>query len=262
MLLIALGVAGMVWGQPEQGRVLAGPAVVARGSGALVEVDMSGRVQRPEKTIEQAAAAKLELSAEVRERVDRILVERAAGIDRFVTENLLLLNQAQTVGAAGTLLEKATLLLTGLERISPAVGGKSLETRIAEVLPEDRAQAFKAMLKDYWRALAAEGKMLKPKDPPPPWAVNLGESLASLGREIGKSFERQLASGTLFVDYLISGLNLTEQQQELFRTMKLELLEKTSMKPSEEDQKKLVLGVVAYLNEKQREKVIARIGGK
>jgi hypothetical protein len=244
--------------QPER-QPLSGPAV-AKPAGALVDVDMTGRVRRPEKTIEEEVVGRLELSPEVRERVEKVLNERAAAIDRFVVENLQLLNQAQTVAAAGTLLEKATLVVEGLKGIAPAVGGKTLKERIVSELPADEAEKFRAMLREYWRALEAEGAAVKPKDPPPPWAVYFGETLASLGREVGKSFERQLAAGTLFVDYLTSGLNLTEKQRELFRTMKLELLEKTNMKPSEEDQKKLVLGVVAYLNEEQRGKVMGRIG--
>lgn len=262
MIAISFCVAAAVLMTQPENQPLRGPRV-GRGEGfGFVQTEMSGRVRRPEKLIEQAAVEKLELTAEIRARVEKVLVERAAGIDRFVTENLLLLNQAQTVGAAGTVVEKVTLFLVGLHKISEAVGGVGLHERIAAELPEAEAVKYRAMLREYWRALKEEGRQTKPHDPPPGWAVYLGESLASLGQEIARSFQRQEASGTLAVDYLTAGLGLTEQQQEIIREMKLDLLERSNMKPSEEDQNKLVLGVVAYLNEKQRMRLIERIGGK
>ena len=258
-MLLAAAMAMLMGWQPQP---LSGPAVQEKGRSGLVQHEMSGRVIRPEKTIEQAAAEKLDLTPAVRAKVEGILTERAAAIDRFVTENLLLLNQLQTVGAAGTVKEKVVLGLDLMTRIGEAIRGQSLKDAIAAVLPADRADTFKAMLREYWRALHAEGAALKLNDPPPPWAVYLGESLASLGREIARSFERQSASGTLFVDYLLSGLNLNEQQQQTIRELKLDLLQRTDMRPSEEDQKQLILGAAAYLTQEQRGKVLARVAGK
>lgn len=241
---------------------LAGPKVATRERPGIVQTEMSGRVIRPEKPIEEVAIQRLRLSGHVREEVDRVLLQRAAGIDRFVSENLLLLSQAQTVAAAGTLQEKFMLVLVGLEKIRAAVGGARLQDRIEALLPPEQAREFRASLREYWRALITEARAAKPKDPPPPWAVYIGESLASLGREIARSFQRQESSGTLVVDYLMADLNLSERQLEVIREMKFELLERTGMKPSEEDQKKLVIGLVAYLNEKQRDKLFARLGKK
>src|SRR5262245_41702822 len=134
--------------QPERPvQPLSGPAV-AKPVGALVEVDMTGRVRRPEKTIEEEGVGRLSLSPEVRERVEKGLNERAAAIDRFVVENLQLLNQAQTVAAAGTVMEKVTLVVVGLKGIAPAVGGKSLKERIVSELPADEEAKFRGMLRE------------------------------------------------------------------------------------------------------------------
>ncbi len=249
-----------VLAQPEA--PLAGPAVKPRPHTGLVQYDMSGRVIRPTRPIEQAAAEKLALTPEVRERVERVLADRAAAIDGLVVENLLLLNELQTVQAAGTLRDKVVLGIAAVRQVSKAIAGKSLREDIIRVLPAEPAQEFRASLREYWRALHEEGKALKPRDPPPPWAVYIGESLASLGREIASSFERQSASGTLFVDYLTADLGLTEYQRGVIYELKLDLLERTNMKPTEEDQKKLILGAAAYLNKDQRAKAIAKVAGK
>lgn len=252
--------AAIVVGQPEL--PLGGPVVRERPRDAIVEQDMRGRVVRPGVPIEKAVVERLELSPEVRERVERVLGRRAAAIDRFVSENLLMLSQFETVQTAGKPAERVALILESVQKLGEAIGGRSLREEIGRELPVEQARVFSAELRRYWRALHEEGRALKPKDPPPPWAVFLGESFASLGREIVASVERQTASGTLVVDYLLSGLDLSEQQQRVVRELKLDLLERTGMRPSEQDQQQLVVGVAAYLNKMQREKVIERIGGK
>jgi hypothetical protein len=257
-MIAALIVGACVVGQPQP---LSGPAVQLAERPGLVQHDMSGRVVRPEKAAEEAAVDQLVLTPEVRARVERTITERAAAIDRFVTENLLLLNQLDTVGKAGSLRDKIAVGVEAVTKLGGAIQGRSLKEAILAELPEEQGARFREMLRDYWRALHEEGKALKPHDPPPPWAVYIGESLASLGREIARSFERQSASGTVFVDYLLSGLDLNEQQNNIVRELKLDMMERTEMRASEEDQKKLVLSVAAYLDQRQRAKVIERIGG-
>lgn len=253
MLLL---VAAVVIAQP-----LAGPTVAGPARPTFVQHDMSGRVVRPTVSIEQAAVERLELSAEVREKVHRVLTERAAALDAFVVENLLLLNQLQTVQTAGSLRDKIVVGVEAVRKLGAAIKGKSLREEVARVLPPERAAEFRALLREYIRAVHEEGRLLKPKDPPPRWAVTLGESFASLGREIAASFERQSASGTLFVDYLVAGLNLNEYQRGVIHELKLDLLERTNMRPTEEDQKKLILGAAAFLDQDQRAKVIAKVTG-
>lgn len=250
----------VLMGQPET--PLGGPAVRERPRDAVVERDMRGRVLRPGVPIEKVVVERLELTPEVRERVEGVLARRAAAIDRFVSENLLMLSQFETVQTAGKPSERAALIVESVRKLGKAIGGRSLREEIRKELPPEQAKVFNAELRRYWRALHEEGRALKPKDPPPPWAVYLGESFASLGREIVASVERQTASGVLIVDYLLSGLDLSEDQQRVVHELKLDLLERTGMRPTEEDQKQLVLGVAAYLNKAQREKVIERIGGR
>lgn len=256
MLVLA---AMLALAQPEA--PLAGPAVKERVPG-LVQHEMSGRVIRPVRSIEQTVVERMKLSPEVRERVERVLSERAAALDKFVVENLLLLNQLQTVQAAGSLRERIVVGVEAVQKLAEAIGGRSLREEIVKVLSEEDARAFKAAMREYWAALSEEARAMKPKDPPPRWAVYLGEQAQALGREIAGSFERQSASGTLFLDYLVAGLELNESQREIIHELKLDLLEKTGMRPTEEDQKKLILSAAAYLNKDQRAKAIAKVAGK
>ena len=116
----------------------------------------------------------------------------------------------------------------------------------------------------YWSAAVKEGlrdaRAAGKKDAR--WQIDLGERFKHLAEEIVRSFERQVASGTIAVDYLMNGLDLTPEQVRTINDFKLDMLQRTGAKPSEKDQQQLVVGALAYLNEKQRAEVIKRLSGK
>ena len=120
------------------------------------------------------------------------------------------------------------------------------------------------MVDEYWRAAvdeaAADGRAAGKKDPR--WAVDLGERFKSLAEEIARSFARQETGGTLFVDYFMYDLALSDEQRRTINGLKLDMLERCGGKPGEEDQKRLAIGALAYLNQAQRAAVIRRLTGK
>lgn len=238
---------------------LSGPRVNKDRDEGLVQYDVAGRVRRPEKPVEQLAAESLPLSPEDRWRVDSVIAERAAAIDGFVSKNLLFLSQVQTIQTAGSLRERVVFVFDGLRRLGEAIGGPSLRDRVQGALPPGEVPKYRALLKEYWKALEHEARTQKPADPPPPWAVYLGESLASLGREIERSFQRQVGAGALFADYLVADLNLTPQQKETLNGLKLDMLQRTGMKATERDQQMMILSAAAYLTQPQRERLMEKI---
>jgi hypothetical protein len=244
---------------------LAGPAVGARATRTtLVSYDMNGRLRRPETTPEEAAAGLMGLTPALKSRVDEVLARRAGQIDRFVAENLLMLQELDTAGKAGDRFGQVRLVLLAYHRLKPVLEAGPMEDQVAAALPGSEAGRFRALVDEYWRAAvdeaAADGKAKGKRGPR--WAVDLGERLRHLGEEIARSFARQQAAGTLFVDYFMYDLGLTDEQRRTINGLKLDMVERSGGKASEEDQKRLAIGAMAYLNEAQRAKVIARLTGK
>jgi hypothetical protein len=244
---------------------LAGPPV-ARDPGhrSLVKYDFNSRLRRPETSPEHAAVLLLDLPAAERAKADEILARRAALIDGFVAGNLFLLQELDTAGKAGGKLDQFVLLLRTLEKIRPVLEAGPLRDQVASVLPAPEAAKFRAMVNEYWSAAIREGlrdsRAAGKKEAR--WLIDLGERFKHLAEEIGRSYERQAASGTLFIDSFMADLNLTPEQARTINGLKFDMLERTGMHPGEKDQQQLVVGALAYLNVEQRTKVLKRISGK
>jgi hypothetical protein len=263
-MLLPLVIAGLLAaGQPQS--PLAGPAVGVRAMRpTLVSYDMNGRLRRLEASPEVAAIGLLHLSPDAQTAVDRVAADHAAAIDRFVSENLLLLGQLDTASKAGGKLDQFSVLIQVLQKVRPALEGLPLRERIAAALPADDAGKFRGLVLEYWGALVADGLRENRAQGKydAPWAVGVGERIRLLAEEVTRSYERQAAMGTLFFDYVLADLNLTPAQRETVRGLELDMLEQANFRPSEEDQKKLGLGILAYLDAHQRRMVLKKIMGK
>jgi hypothetical protein len=241
---------------------LRGPALTERAPRAsLVSYDMQSRLRDLETSPERAAIGLMNLSAEETARVEQIFADRAAVIDAFVAENILLLSQLDTAGKAQDKLGVAMLLAEGLEKLWPELKRPPLRERIVGALPTEDAARFRALIAEYRRAWRAQARADAGKkgDHPPAWALALAETATSLGQEIQRSAESQTAAGTIGADYLLAGIQLTSDQRQMVAEMKLEMLGRTGMKPDEKDQQQLVLAIIAHLPEPDREKVIRKI---
>lgn len=256
--------AALFTGPAQPAQPLAGPEVVTRGPRqTLVSRDFNNRLRRPETTPEVAALELLDLPPAIRAAADEVVAARTAAIDRFVSENLLLLGEIDTASKAGRKLEAAALLLKAVQALAPALEGGPLAERIARALPPEHAAKYRAICDEYWNAAIDEALATARADGQVQtgWQAGLGERLRHFGEEIARSYERQAAAGTLFIDFLLAGLDLTPEQRGIIGDLKIDMLERTGMRPSEQDQGRLALGILAYLNPAQRRIVLDRIAG-
>lgn len=267
MPALLLLIPALVLTQPTQPQPapLAGPRLAATQRPAtLVQYDLAGRLRRPEIAPEEAALALLDLDAQAKAAADAIIEGRAAALDRFVSENLLLLGQLDTAGKAGGKLDQFTLFMQLYEKLRPTLEQGPLDARIAAALPAPAAARFRALVNTYYTAAAQEiqeADAANGKKTPLRLAM-LGERLRLVGEEIKRSYERQAAAGTLIADYLLADLDLTEAQRNTISRLKLDFLERTSFHPTEKQQQGFVAGAVAYLSEAQRARVIRKISGR
>lgn len=141
----------------DEDSLLGGPKV-ADGAGAptIVERDFEGKVKRLEVRPEEAAAMRLQLTEEERRAVDSVLAERAASMDAAIVGNVELLTRFASARAAND----REALRGLLEELRGAFGelaqpGKLVED-ISAVLPAEKAEALRAMVRGYYEAVIAE----------------------------------------------------------------------------------------------------------
>ena len=272
-MLPILLIAGGLIGQPQPARdpqpaatsqPLAGPAVAPHVTRpTLVAYDLNGRLRRSETQPELAALALLHLPPDAQARADAVIADRVAAIDAFVSDNLLLFGQIDSASKAGRKLDAALLIAEAFDKVRPILRTGTLRDRLIRALPPEHAERFRAIFDEYWGAVVGESlrDSRSHGKHDARWQVDLGERFNHLGQEIGRSYERQAAAGTIFIDYLLAGLDLTADQRRIIREFKLDMLERTGFRPSEDDQKRLGLSILAYLTQSQRLKVLKKIGG-
>jgi len=240
---------------------LAGPRVSENAARkTLVEYDFPGKVKRLDATPEEAALKLIDLDASIRAKVEKVLNERVKQLDEFVAGNLQLLTKLQTASASGDKLDQAVLVAEGVQKLSPVWMKGSLRSQIDEQLPKEKKRELKTLLDEYWDAIVKE-QQAQPRDSEPAkpgakkkarWEILVAERLASFGKEIERSFQRQLRSGDILYRYIESAVVMSPEQKGKIRELCAAFAEKTKMNPTEKQNQELFVKIAGTLDTKQQ----------
>ncbi|MBL8763364.1 MAG: hypothetical protein JNM07_03745 [Phycisphaerae bacterium] len=269
--------------QPPTPPALSGPRVIESPRSTLVERDFSGRVVRLSDPPEQVAAAALELSQDVRVRVDAIIARRVRLLDAFIAENLDLVSSFGAAVAAGDPADVAQLGVEAFKKLAPLREGGTFEQQIQREIPPEQSGRFNALVREYWDAIVAErraaekeaeraaravarqaarnGQRVEPKnvEKKPEWAIVLEEKLQSLGREIETGVQRLVYSGELIYRYLTLGMTLRPEQQEDIRSVCIDYAQAAGDQPTKWQQIQFVLVILSHLDREQQAQFIKRL---
>lgn len=204
---------------------LAGPKVRERTgeqvAASLVKRDFDGRIRRVEVDPAVAALEHLTLDAPTRERIDRVIFERNAIVDRIVQENLLTLADAAQAGQGGDKANAMKGLRTLMEAARPLRDRGRLIDEIAPMMPEDQAAEAKRLVREYWRAIVRERMEIGPPDEPGKKLnfveASATEMLLALGQEGRNGFERTIGQQARNFEDLLKKLSLTPEQESKIR---------------------------------------------
>lgn len=199
---------------------LSGPTVVDRHDAAdrpsLVTHDFDANVIRPEASPEEAALRLLALDAASKSEIDKLLRERMIIVDKFVATNLDLLTKFGNAEATGNKLDQAMLLAQAAQKLAPLWKRGPLASEIEKHLPPDAKPEYERLLAEYYTAVRDETRR-NTGEKKPLWTIRVDERLKALGREIERSFKRQLYNGEIIFQYITPRLKLRPEQEARVR---------------------------------------------
>jgi hypothetical protein len=212
--------------QPTDTDVLSGPKVKeTHTERSLVQRDFSGKVRRLELNPDEAAIDLLTLDRETRAKVNTILSERAAILDRAVIENLDLLVKAQSTTDRKGKLELAREFQ---DKTKDLTARGRLRDEVVKVLSKEQEERYRESISGYWEAMLADARQ-QGSDKKEGFNLNevaAREMLMVVGFEIRRSYERQIGSKTKELEALLQKLGLTEEKESRLRNMFTEFFEK------------------------------------
>lgn len=248
-------------GKPE-GDVLSGPKVKeTQSERTLIRRDFSGRVQRLEANPAEAAIELLTLDEATRVKIQTILNERTAALDRVVRDNLELLVKFQSTSdrkGKMALLREYRTVFKDLE-----AKGK-LQDQVRAALSKDQAARYDELIAGYWETVVsdAEQEATKSKEKTGRAEILAREGLAAFGGEIRRSYERQIGAKTKELEEFLGKLGLTPEKETKIRNMFTDSFQATNGKPTSQQRRDLMMRVLRELDGDQRKIVINELLGK
>jgi hypothetical protein len=243
--------------------VLAGPKVktgVARKS--LVEREFGGKLKRLDVDPAQAALELLDLSEEERIATDRVRFERAAIMDKLVTDNLREVAEMANAFQARDTMEGLRLLKELFDKADTWRARGRLEDELAAELSEPNAAELRRITKEYLDAAIAESAAEPGLNGKPRGRLGalMHERLTTLGHEIRQSYERTIGAGAKDLDALLKRLAVTPEQESVIRAVIQDTYVATYGKPTKAQQAAAFLKIYGELDAEQRKEFAKYIG--
>lgn len=243
--------------------VLAGPKVATtEARKTLVEREFGGKLKRLDTDPAQAALRLLELSDEEKAATDRVLFERAAIMDKLVTDNLREIVEMSQAFQSRQTAEGLRLLKELYDKASDWRARGRLEDELAAGLSGANAAELRRMTAEYVDAeveeLAAEpGRNGQARGR---LAAALVQKLGVLGHEIRQSYERTFGAGAKDVDGLLRRLGATPEQESVIRVAIQDAYVTTYGKPTAAQKTAAFLKIYGVLDAEQRKELAKYIG--
>ncbi len=244
---------------------LKGPTVATPGARAtLVEYDFNGKLKVLDVPAEEAALKLLRLDEATKAKTEKILAERAAVLDKAVIENLELIAQIHSAGQSGDKAEALKLFAEFAKKLEPLKARGKLVDEMKSALPETEREKFAALVKDYNEAAVndtvnqakARGETLRGQEA-------VGRTvLQAVGREIKRSYDRQITSRTADYEALLAGLELRPEQETKIRNMVTDYVQQTKGNPTAEQKRDLFWKIHKELDKDQRRALVRHYRGR
>ncbi|MFO0830340.1 MAG: hypothetical protein U0637_00720 [Phycisphaerales bacterium] len=243
---------------------MAGPRVEApEAKYTIVKAGLNGKLERITQPVEEAALAVLPLSAEERTKINKIVLDRAAAIDKGLRASVPVLLRIQGIREEGMTTDRQSAIRE-LKEKAPVLGDRdAYRSEIRLALSADNAKRFDAVVAEYMRAAtmqnSADAKAEGRKGNA--FLMLVVEGLRNTGMEVQQSFDRIVKEGTDRTDRLIELVKPTPEQEGKIRDWVRDYGERTKLNPTPQQRADFFKGLMRLLTIPQREALVADLYG-
>lgn len=237
--------------------LLAGPRVERQAKPtSLVVRSYDGTVTQLDVPAAEAAVELLELDIQAASAVDRILAERAAILDKAVIENVDLLIELQST--RGNQQRRREIYRELYAAAAPLTQRGSLRDEIAGVLETEQKTSYLEIIDEYEQAMTEQARLAADEEGRQFAARQFQrrQAVAEFGREIKRSYDRQIGSREKELEDLLVALALDQQTEAEVRRLIIEHAQRTLLNPDEADRAALMRQILAELTPEQRREAI------
>lgn len=245
--------------------VLKGPTVsTAEPKTTLVDRDFNGRLRALETPPEESALDLLTLDDATKAKTRKVLVERATILDKVVIENLELIGQIHNAGQSGDKAEALRLFAEFAKKLDGLKSRGKLVDEIKSALPEADRERYAAMVKEYHEA-SIQDTMDEAKSRGE--RVTRREAtgrvvLQAIGREIKRSYDRQVTSKTADYERMLASLGLRPEQESKIRKWVTDSFQQTKGNATPEQKRALFWKIYQELDASQRQELMKQYRAK
>ena len=276
--MVVCGAGGVGFAQSDDPRVpvatpapgsdadaLRGPTLTKhpdRPERSIVQRDFQGRLKKLEENPAMVGLGKLALSAEEKQRVEKVIGDRAAALDTIVRDNLKLIIELAQAKQSGDTEATNRIQAQVLEKASPYFKRGTLMNEVHPALSEEHAAELKRMVNEY-AAVVAEEKIADPMNGPKKEnkvGALVAQGFEGFAAEAKASYERVIGGGGKEFESLIKLLQLTAEQESRIRQKAGDLFQKTYGKATKRQQFGLFMDIYAELDVEQRHRLAEYIG--
>jgi hypothetical protein len=272
-MVVAAGLLAQPAAPPDdpQSDALAGPSV-SHAADSLVRINMESTLERLSMRPEQAAAERLVLDSEARERVRQVFEDHAASMRRLVLANIdVFANYAEALkpNDGGAVRRIAKDLYESWEHKEVR---DPLRTALTGVLQAEQLARFDALVDEYWNAVlewearnAAKDRKKPPTDEEIAKARARAQSrllMEQFRREVVAAYEATLRPVQRRLDNICSAVAASAEQRAQIRAALIRFTREGRLSGERADRALLAREVYGLLSEEQRVKMVeAAVGG-
>lgn len=242
---------------------LAGPRVAARidSETTLVRWDYAGRLVPLDSSAEEAAIALLDLTREQKQRVLKIVAERAAIFDKVILTSIDLFQRFEAADERKDAAEMLDLLGQFTQRLGPLTRRGSVFDEIYGLLPREQAGRFALLVDEYHQALLRDARRAAELENRAFDALQAAVAIRGqeMLRAIERSFERSTVAGEREFEELLERLDLKPESEQIIRAMATDFAAKTNLNPTKGQTLVFVIQVLAELETAERVKVMRKV---